>query len=189
MHFFFNRIPNPRAEAICYRFFVENLFCFPSFYGMIRTALARCLWRFTIVAKRLNLKETQNPKPAHAAEASRLGWCEQLHKGFGKKKWFRVTENLRLCCLHILLWRCLTLIPYSLHNPTKINPVHLPACECPCGPVYDYQLKEFSNGTLHVYRFCRSCGERARSPVKRESIPLETWRALCSEHRAGRAGV
>lgn len=65
--------------------------------------------------------------------------------------------------------------------------VHLPACLCPCGPVLDYELREFVNGTLHVYRYCRSCGVRATSPVKRTSIPLSKWRELCEERRAGRA--
>lgn len=55
------------------------------------------------------------------------------------------------------------------------NAVHSPNCDCPCGPVNDSQLREFSNGTLHVYRYCRSCGTRATSPVKRESIPLQKW--------------
>lgn len=58
--------------------------------------------------------------------------------------------------------------------------VHFPDknCTCPVGPVYDFTLKTFSNGTLHVYRYCRCCGARATSPVKRESISLQKWREL-----------
>ena len=59
--------------------------------------------------------------------------------------------------------------------------VHYPdtACTCPAGPVYDFTLREFRNGNpLHVYRYCKRCGTRAQSPVKRESIPFEKWREL-----------
>lgn len=56
--------------------------------------------------------------------------------------------------------------------------VHFPNCDCPVGPVIDYQLREFSNSTRHVYRFCKSCGTRATSPVKRTSIPLAKWQEL-----------
>ena len=56
--------------------------------------------------------------------------------------------------------------------------VHFPNCISPCGPVTDYQLREFTNGTLHVYRFCKTCGTRATSPVKRTSIPLAKWQEL-----------
>ena len=63
------------------------------------------------------------------------------------------------------------------------KPVHYPdeSCNCPVGPVYDFALRQFKNGTLHVYRCCRSCGAVARSPVKRESIPFEKWRELLIE--------
>ena len=53
-----------------------------------------------------------------------------------------------------------------------------PNCICLFEPVLDYQLREFRNGTLHVYRYCKGCGTRAQSPVKRTSIPLPKWRAL-----------
>lgn len=71
-------------------------------------------------------------------------------------------------------------------NTISISPhvekdVHYPHCTCFAGPVYDYDLKEFSNGTLHVYRFCKCCGARARSPVKRETIPFDKWRELLIE--------
>ena len=58
--------------------------------------------------------------------------------------------------------------------------VHFPdsACTCLAGPIYDWTLREFSNGTLHVYRYCRSCGARARSPVKRETIGLAKWKEI-----------
>ena len=56
--------------------------------------------------------------------------------------------------------------------------VKFPKCQCPVGPVVDYQLKEFSNGTLHVYAYCKCCGTRARSPIKRTSIPLHKWKEL-----------
>ena len=58
--------------------------------------------------------------------------------------------------------------------------VHFPdsACTCYAGPVYDFTLREFSNGTLHVYRFCKTCGTRATSPIKRTSIPLAKWQEL-----------
>lgn len=56
--------------------------------------------------------------------------------------------------------------------------VHFPQCQCPVGPVLDYQLKEFKNGTLHVYRFCKCCHQKARSPVPRTTIPLSKWREL-----------
>lgn len=51
-------------------------------------------------------------------------------------------------------------------------------CTCFAGPVYDYQLREFRNGSLHVYRICKVCGASSRSPVKRESIGLQKWREL-----------
>ena len=56
--------------------------------------------------------------------------------------------------------------------------VHFPHCKCPVGPVLDYQLREFSNGSLHVYRFCKCCHQKACSPVPRTSIPLSKWREL-----------
>lgn len=56
--------------------------------------------------------------------------------------------------------------------------VHHPNCNCPAGAVIDYRLREFSNATLHVYRYCRACGKVAQSPVKRESIPRAKWREL-----------
>ena len=57
-----------------------------------------------------------------------------------------------------------------------------PHCTCAAGPVYDFTLREFSNGTLHVYRFCKSCGARATSPVKRETLPISKWRELLIAH-------
>ena len=60
--------------------------------------------------------------------------------------------------------------------------VLFPICSCPAGPVLDYRLKEFSNKPLSVYAVCRCCGTRARSPVKRESIPLTKWRELLIEN-------
>ena len=65
-----------------------------------------------------------------------------------------------------------------LFSDRGVPTVHQPKCLCPCGPVYDFQLKEFSNGTLHVYRYCKCCGERAASPVKRQTISLSKWREL-----------
>ena len=72
---------------------------------------------------------------------------------------------------------------HNTHSRESQTSVHFPdwKCTCPVGPVYDYILKEFSNGTLHVYRYCRCCGARARSPVKRESISLVKWRSLLIE--------
>ena len=69
---------------------------------------------------------------------------------------------------------------HSLLNSSDAPDVHYPdsACHCAAGPVYGYSLREFSNGTLHVYRYCRSCGARARSPVKRETIGIAKWREL-----------
>lgn len=61
---------------------------------------------------------------------------------------------------------------------TPIIDVNFPQCQCPVGPVLDYQLREFKNGSLHVYRFCRCCGTRATSLVPRTSIPLSKWREL-----------
>ena len=62
--------------------------------------------------------------------------------------------------------------------------VHFPNCDCACGPVTDYTLREFSNGDpLHVYRYCRTCGKRATSNIKRTSIPLSKWAALCAQRR------
>lgn len=61
---------------------------------------------------------------------------------------------------------------------------HIPDCTCPVGAVVDYQLREFTNGTLHVYPYCRSCGTRAISPVKRETIPLQKWRDLIKNYTA-----
>ena len=61
------------------------------------------------------------------------------------------------------------------------QPVHFPdtACTCAAGPVYDFQLREFSNGSLHVYRICRTCGARAQSPCPRSHVSsLEKWRQL-----------
>ena len=73
----------------------------------------------------------------------------------------------------VMLHRSITMNTRKLQNA-----VHVPNCECPCGAVTDYQLKEFKNGTLHVYAYCKSCGTRATSPVKRESIPLTKWKEL-----------
>ena len=53
-----------------------------------------------------------------------------------------------------------------------------PNCTCLFSPVLDYQLREFRNGTLHVYRYCKRCGRRAQSPVKRETIGIHKWREL-----------
>ena len=61
---------------------------------------------------------------------------------------------------------------YTLKN------VHFPKCTCFAGPVYDFQLKNGKNGTLHVYRFCRTCGVIAQSPVKRETARWAKWREL-----------
>ena len=70
--------------------------------------------------------------------------------------------------------------PRSPHNDN----VHYPDTDCTCaaGPVYDYELREFSNGTLHVYRSCKCCYARSRSPVKRETIGLSKWRDLLIAH-------
>ena len=56
--------------------------------------------------------------------------------------------------------------------------VHFPKCPCPVAPVLDFQRQEFKNGSLHVYRFCKTCKRKARSPVPRTSIPLSKWREL-----------
>lgn len=65
-------------------------------------------------------------------------------------------------------------------SSSPVTDVHYPDPDCTCfaGPVYDFQLREFTNGSLHVYRVCKCCGARSRSPVKRESIPLSKWREL-----------
>ena len=70
----------------------------------------------------------------------------------------------------------------SLYRDPAVD-VHYPdaRCQCAAGPVYDFQLREFVNGTLHVYRFCKCCGARARSPVKRETIGIAKWRELLVE--------
>lgn len=72
-------------------------------------------------------------------------------------------------------------------HPTHRTPstdVHYPdqSCTCFAGPVYDFTLREFRNGTLHVYRTCKCCGARATSPVKRESIGITKWRELLIAH-------
>ena len=75
----------------------------------------------------------------------------------------------------------------KLQNPnviTSLKRLHeygtkqSPNCTCLFEPVLDYQLREFRNGTLHVFRYCKRCGTRAQSPVKRSSIPLVKWREL-----------
>lgn len=60
-------------------------------------------------------------------------------------------------------------------------PVHFPICKCPGGPVVDYRLREFKNGTLHIYKVCTACGVVAPSPVKRETVSLQKWRELLIE--------
>ena len=65
-----------------------------------------------------------------------------------------------------------------LRQPDTLKKVHFPKCTCFAGPVYDFQLKNFKNGTLHVYRFCRTCGAIAQSPVKRETVRWAKWREL-----------
>ena len=68
----------------------------------------------------------------------------------------------------------------GLHSRTA-RTCHVPQCSCPVGPVVDYQLREFRNGTLHVYPYCRCCGKTAQSPVRRERIPLKKWKELLIE--------
>ena len=67
--------------------------------------------------------------------------------------------------------------------------VHYPdhACTCFAGPVYDFKLREFRNGTLHVYRICRCCGATARSPVPRETISRAEWHELLIASGSARA--
>ena len=55
-----------------------------------------------------------------------------------------------------------------------------PQCECYAG--LDQQLKEFSNGSLHVYYVCAECGTRAPSPCPRSHVPsLKKWQELLIE--------
>lgn len=65
--------------------------------------------------------------------------------------------------------------------------VHFPNCSCPVsGRVFDDQLREFSNGTLHAYRYgFGCCGKTAEPPVKRTSISPAKWQELCEETRRG----
>lgn len=66
-----------------------------------------------------------------------------------------------------------------LRQPDTLKNVHFPKCTClVSGPVYDFQRKIFKNGRLHVYRFCRTCGAIAQSPVKRETARWAKWREL-----------
>lgn len=51
--------------------------------------------------------------------------------------------------------------------------IHDPACLCGVG--VDYRLREFSNGTLHLYKVCKACGLFASFPCKRESVSLDLW--------------
>ena len=71
--------------------------------------------------------------------------------------------------------------PLHIETLQQLNDCHYPQCSCPAGAVYDFKLREFVNGTLHVYRFCRTCGAVAQSPVKRTSIPFAKWRELCQQ--------
>ena len=66
-----------------------------------------------------------------------------------------------------------------------MNEKHAPACECRAG--IDYRLREFSNGTLHLYTVCSACGLMASFPCKRESVSLDLWRELLQ--RIGREVV
>ena len=55
--------------------------------------------------------------------------------------------------------------------------VHAPDSTRFAGPVFDFQRKALSNGNpLHVYRYCRCCGNRASSPVKRKTITFAKGR-------------
>ena len=63
--------------------------------------------------------------------------------------------------------------------------LHDPACLCGAG--IEYRLREFSNGTLHLYKVCTACGLFASFPCKRESVSLAKWRELLQ--RIGREVV
>ena len=65
----------------------------------------------------------------------------------------------------------------------SLKDVHFPDCTCFACPIYDVLLRELvSNGNpIDIYRYCRCCGNRARSPVKRETISLHKWRELLIE--------
>lgn len=67
---------------------------------------------------------------------------------------------------------------YPLLRTDAQPDVHFPdnAISCPAGPVYDFELREFSNKTYHVYRVCSCCGARSVSPVKRETISIDIRR-------------
>lgn len=69
---------------------------------------------------------------------------------------------------------------FSEKNPRSLR-CHYPVCPCPCEPVYDFKLREFKNGTLHVYRYCKSCGATSQAAVPRTSIRLAKWRQLLTE--------
>lgn len=58
---------------------------------------------------------------------------------------------------------------------------------CLCGAGIDYRLREFSNGTLHLYKVCTACGLFASFPCKRETVSLAKWRELLQ--RIGREVV
>ena len=58
----------------------------------------------------------------------------------------------------------------------KKQKIHDPACLCGAG--IDYRLREFSNGTLHLYKVCKACGLMDSFPCKRESVSLAKWREL-----------
>lgn len=67
----------------------------------------------------------------------------------------------------------------------KLSNKHAPACDCRAG--IEYRLREFKNGTLHLYKVCTACGLFASFPCKRESISLAKWRELLQ--RIGREVV
>ena len=61
--------------------------------------------------------------------------------------------------------------PFNVHFPD-------PACICAAGLVYDFTPRENSNKTLHSSRFCKTCGARAQSPVKRDFVSIAEWLEL-----------
>lgn len=69
-----------------------------------------------------------------------------------------------------------------LRSPDTLKDGHFPDCTCFAGPVYDFQIREFANGKpLHVYRFCRCCGNRAPSPLPRTTVSRRQWQELLIE--------
>lgn len=124
--------------------------------------------------KRMHLNTSTSPSP----RGSRLGGVRFSKKNVEAKKRRRGSKFLA-CCPNSYMEKGFP-NPMNLLNLSTDAPAacHLRLCDCPCGPVHDYQLREFKNATLPVYRYCRACGTRSQSPVPRTTIRLQKWREL-----------